>query len=150
LRAALAKLHQDPPFPTTPYLSAAPHIALLSRTRSNARATRPSYSISPPPAPLPDPPAPKSLPLPPPAVHARITAPIRALLLLFLSFLSSSFRRRFPAEPDTTVSNSIPSRGTRRPSALPFLAFRSTTPQEGWEQALLTTSPKGREHQVSL
>jgi hypothetical protein len=37
LRAPPAKLHQDPPFPTTPYLPAAPHVALLSRTRSNAR-----------------------------------------------------------------------------------------------------------------
>jgi hypothetical protein len=52
------------------------------------------------------PPAPKSLPLPSPAVHTRITA----LLLLFLPFLSSSFRRRFPAEPDTTPGpNSTPS-----------------------------------------
>jgi hypothetical protein len=82
---------------------------------------------------LPDPPAPKSLPLPSPALHTRITA----LLLPFLSFLLSSFRRRFPAEPDTIVSNSIPSCRTRRPSARPLLAFRSTTPQEGWEQALL-------------
>jgi hypothetical protein len=37
LRAPPAKLHQDPPFPTTPYLPAAPHTALISRTHSNAR-----------------------------------------------------------------------------------------------------------------
>jgi hypothetical protein len=38
LRAPPAKLHQDPPLSTTTlYLPAAPHIALLSRTRSNAR-----------------------------------------------------------------------------------------------------------------
>jgi uncharacterized membrane protein YgcG len=34
LRAPPAKLHQDPPFPTTSYLPTAPHIALLSRTHS--------------------------------------------------------------------------------------------------------------------
>jgi hypothetical protein len=100
-------------------------------------STRPSYSIPPPPAPLPDPPAPKPLPLPSPVVHTRITA----LLLLFLSFLSPSLRRRFPAEPPihhrACPTNSIPSRGTRRPSARPLLAFRSITPQEGWEHALL-------------
>jgi hypothetical protein len=38
-------------------------------------------------------------------MHTRIDA----LLLLFLSFLSSPFRRRFPAESDITVSNAIPS-----------------------------------------
>jgi hypothetical protein len=37
LRAPPAKLHQDPPFPTTPYLPAAPRFALHSRTRSNTR-----------------------------------------------------------------------------------------------------------------
>jgi hypothetical protein len=37
LRAPPAKLHQDPPFPTTSYLPTAPHIALLSRTHSNTR-----------------------------------------------------------------------------------------------------------------
>jgi hypothetical protein len=55
-----------------------------------------------------------------------------------------------PAIPAVIVPPSFPSRarhhrvqlhplmrGTRRPSARPLLAFRSTTPQEGWNQALL-------------
>jgi hypothetical protein len=37
LRAPPAKLHQDPPCPTTSYLPTAPHIALLSRTHANTR-----------------------------------------------------------------------------------------------------------------
>jgi hypothetical protein len=99
---------KTPPFPTTSYLPTAPHTyrpPFPHSLQSPMPVTRPSYSISPPLASLPDPPAPMSLPFPSPVVHTRITA----LHLQFLSFPLSSFLRRFPAEPDTTVSNSIPS-----------------------------------------
>jgi hypothetical protein len=109
-----AELHQDPPFPTTPYLSA--HRAPYRPPFPHSLQCPPPLARRIPfhrhlPASLPEhPPAPKTLLLPSPAVHPRITA----LLLQFLSFLLSSFLRRcFPAAepPAASASGSGPSFG---------------------------------------
>jgi hypothetical protein len=115
-------------------------------------ATRPSYSISPPLAPLPDPPAPKSLPLPSPALHTRA---ITELLLLFLLFLLSSFRRASSAavspQPSQTRSCPTPS-PPEEPDTLasaPSWPFARPPPKRGGSRRC-STSPKGREYQVPL
>jgi hypothetical protein len=138
LRAPPAKLHQDPPFPATPYLPAAPRVALLSRTRSNTR-------------------------LSPVVFHFTATCPIArptSSQITSTSFSCHAYPHRcapfaIPVIPVVTVPPPFPSRARHhrvqlqpllrdqtRPSVRPLLAFRSTTPQEGWEQVLLDL-PKG-------
>jgi hypothetical protein len=133
LRAPPAKLHQDPPrFPPPPiYLPAAPHIALLSHTRSNARHS-------------------------PVVFHFTATCPIARPTSSQVTPTSFSGRAyphhcapfAIPVIPVVVVPPSFPSRARHHrvqccptpspPEGQGALVFiRSTTPQEGWEQALL-------------
>jgi hypothetical protein len=137
LRAPPPKLHHDPPFPTTSYLPTAPHIALLSRTHSNARHSpvvlhftatcliaRPTHQL-------------------PSHSYFLLLSCIPASLRSFCnSCHSRCHRSSVVSQPSQTPPCPTPSpperRETRRPSAArPLFAFRSTTPHEGWEQALL-------------
>jgi hypothetical protein len=162
LRAPPAKLRQDPPFPTTPYLPTAPHTAHRPPPPHTGQCPHARlspgvvfvlhFSLSPPPAPLPDPPAPKSQVTPTsfscrafPHHFAPFTIPVISVITVPPSLSQPS------QTPPCSTPYPLLGDQTGRPSVRPLsLGCSLDHPPRGAGAGAARLPRKGREPHVSL